>query len=117
MRIIKPGKIGGASPLPKIKRVEPDLNRREVWDDFATSKVGPKVVTKKKEYAKGVGDRMIPRSTLSKYDPVEVQNEDQRGPQAELERYEPRADVETLEKSLAYTFTDKSYLSMALTHR
>ena len=117
MRIIKPGKLGGISSLPKIKRVEPESNRREVWDDFSPNKNTPKVVTKKKEYARGVGDRMIPKSTLSKYDTVENQDSENKGPAVELERYEPRADLETLEASLAYTFVDKSYLSMALTHR
>jgi ribonuclease-3 len=117
MRIIKPGKLGNVSSLPKIKKVESNSNRREAWDDFSPSKTTSKVVTKKKEYSKGVGDRMIPQSSLSRYDQAEVQDDLNALPQIELEKYESRSDLEFLEQALGFEFSDRAYLSRALTHR
>lgn len=117
MRIIKPGKLGVLPGAAKAKKVESEGPKREVWDDYAPVKSATKVVTKKKEYAKGVGDRMVPKTALNKYDESESSAEEVVEQIVDVEKYEPRTDLETLEAALGFTFKDKSYLSRALTHR
>lgn len=116
MRIIKPGKLG-VLPGSVKKKVESDVQKRDVWDDYAPAKTQSKGVSKKKEYMVGVGDRMVPKSTLSKYDNQNTVQDQPVDAPLEQEKYEPRTDLETLEAALGFVFTDKSYLSRALTHR
>ncbi|HQH26181.1 MAG TPA: hypothetical protein PLP17_02200, partial [Oligoflexia bacterium] len=61
MPVIKPGKlrIGGAA-RPEERKEQPLIKTREVWDDY----VSPK--TKKREYEKGAGNRMVPKSVPGK---------------------------------------------------
>lgn len=117
MRIIKPGKLGVISSSNRGNKIVVESNKRDVWDDYSSPKSAGKTVTRKKEYAKGVGDRMVPRSALSKYDSSEVTSELVSEMPIEQERYESRTDLEVLEAELGFTFSDKTYLSRALTHR
>ncbi|HMO17483.1 MAG TPA: ribonuclease III [Oligoflexia bacterium] len=118
MRVIRPGKIG---PIPGASRVKKEAplqsqtstsSGRVVWDDFTVSKS----VSKKKEYTKGLGDRMIPRDTIRKIDKSE-DNSTERNDAENDPKFEPRTDLTVLEESLGYQFTDKTLLSRALTHR
>ncbi len=89
---------------------------RESWDDFAPHKpVLAKQVTKKQEYSKGFGDRMVKNSddrrTNSTYHKTDDLNDNDNEP------LQQRQDVEVLEKKLDYTFKDRSLLLRSLTHR
>ena len=63
MRVIKPGKLGPSSTGGKeiVRRGvdAPPETKREIWDDYA-----PARVTKKREYERGAGNRMVPRSSM-----------------------------------------------------
>jgi len=102
---------------PRPKKILEETSKRDVWDDYSNQKSSGKTITKKREYTRGMGDRMVPKSSFSKNDPQNINSRDLENESAEQEKYEPRTDLESLEVSLGYKFSDRSYLSMALTHR
>ncbi|MCB0324645.1 MAG: ribonuclease III [Bdellovibrionales bacterium] len=113
MSVIKPGKLGvGAPARTESKSRSSSTNRqRDVWDDYASAKSQKP----KKEYTRGAGNRMVPKTTrkndLNFKDgiaPVELELENE---------IEPRSDYAELEEKLEITFSDKSLLARALTHR
>jgi len=111
MSIIKPGKLGVGSASrasQKRKSVGKDVKQREVWDDFSNNRG-----SKKKEYQRGVGNRMIPtpQAKDDKADPSAQQDAVDATP------YQPRTDYEAIEQKLDVKFNDISLLSRALTHR
>jgi ribonuclease-3 len=110
MRTIKLGKIG---PSPVLKKSKSNLSEHEIaknaWDDY--SPVGKN--SKKKEYTKGAGDRMLPamqvKKTNKKDDLIEID------PDAPLPQV--RSDLESIEDRISYKFKNRDLLKMALTHR
>lgn len=118
MQVIRPGKIG---PLPgssaKARKDNQVASKsgssgRVVWDDFNVGKS----VTRKKEYTRGLGDRMVPRDSAKRQDKGADQAERFEESENEI-RYEPRVDFGVLEEALGYEFKDRTLLSRALTHR
>lgn len=112
MRVIKPGKLGvgakAARDTKSRKRVDSVVSAREVWDDYAPNKP-----SKKREYQKGPGNRMRPSPQPKQDTGVSAE------PEVVVEEpmVEPRRDLEVLEERFGITFSDKTLLSRALTHR
>jgi ribonuclease-3 len=108
MSIIKPGKLGVGSPSrPTIKSSRPEPKPRDVWEDYSNNRS-----SKKKEYQKSAGNRMLPTPIQKREAP---NLEDFNG--LDENSYFPRNDYEILEEKLQIKFTDRSLLSRALTHR
>lgn len=113
MRVIKPGKLGvgaiAAREKKSRKSSEATIRSREVWDDYAPAKP-----SKKREYEKGPGNRMRP---------TPVRKDDTSATETITEvaldesSVEPRVDLEILEERFGVTFSDRTLLSRALTHR
>lgn len=119
MRIIKPGKLGigpkDSKPL-RSRSAEP-AKVREIWDDYA-----PLKSSKKREYELGSGNRMVPKSGPGKEPRKGADGAPLEGEGAEAgarveTRHQPRMDYEVIEEKLGFSFTDRSLLSRALTHR
>jgi ribonuclease III len=112
MRTIRPGKLG---PIPGAAKKKPENSvhvlAKNAWDDYSP---GTRGGNKKKEYTRGQGDRMVPIAQ-------DVASSKKIRPEAgagERDSYiEARSDLEYLESKIEYQFTDRSLLSMALTHR
>ncbi len=101
MSFIKPGKL-----RPVLKKSRPESKPRNVWEDFNSSKTN----SKKKEYKKSLGNRMLPAS----------KQEDERvesAPEVDTSNYKARVDYEFIEEKLGVKFKDISLLARALTHR
>ncbi len=134
MRIIRPGALGPETKAPRKKSSrESNKDYREdegqknelpfeVWDDYLPYKP----VAKKKEYQKGAGNRMVPKTTQgSKSTKSKAYLERERNESVEFNdrnsqegpKYESRVDFESLEAAFGYTFSDRSLLIRALTHR
>lgn len=112
MRTIRPGKIGPIPGAAKRKKDAPTHTLvQNAWDDYAP---GSKQGSKKKEYAKGQGDRMIPVSQNRK---VNQKKEAQSQDIQDQTPLQVRTDFEVLEERIGYEFKDRSLLSRALTHR
>lgn len=110
MSIIKPGKLGvGSKPGVSKKQGSTDVKQRDVWDDFSSNRG-----TKKREYERGAGNRMIP-AIQPRADEKDAQTDLVEN--SEISNYEPRSDYEVLEGRLEICFTDKTLLARALTHR
>lgn len=113
MSIIKPGKLGvGASKAAAKQKHQPLTKPREVWDDYAVNKPS----SKKREYQKGVGNRMVPKP-VSGRDAIGREKELEENLLPESDAYHPRDDYQALEERLEVSFTDRSLLARALTHR
>jgi ribonuclease-3 len=113
MRVIKPGKLGPISKTGKAKERQEATDTqpaRDIWDDYFVEKKGKK----KKEYAKGSGNRMLP---VSEKDRGEGDKAGVECEGAEVEIPKPRDDFDELEKRFGYTFQSRDLLSRALTHR
>lgn len=119
MRIIKPGKLGigpkDSKPGGRTRSDQPQ-KVREIWDDYA-----PLKTSKKREYELGSGNRMVPKAAPTKEprrgpdgQPIDGEAADAIRPE---QRHQPRGDHEVIEEKLGFTFTDRSLLSRALTHR
>ena len=114
MRVIKPGKLGVGAVAKKEKAaIEKPSSGRDIWDDYGVPKE-----KKKKEYEKGVGNRMMPKAGAphAKADPNKPGMSWQEG-MPESERPQARQDLDILEERLGFSFSDKSLLLRALTHR
>ena len=117
MQVIRPGKIG---PLPGSSAKARKDNQatakgatsgRVVWDDFNVGKN----VTKKKEYTRGLGDRMVPRDNAKRPDKGAEHSERFEESENEI-RYEPRVDfgdvqkaIESFESALSKSDSEKNY--------
>lgn len=114
MRVIKPGKIAGTAAqerLEKNKRENTLTAKREVWDDFTVAKKK----SKRREYEKGSGDRMVPaheeKRAHEEQSPVVIpETAEERKPRV-------RTDYEVLEQAFGYKFVDRTLVERALTHR
>ncbi len=112
MSIIKPGKLGVGSAAARSvkKKAQAQARTRDVWDDYSKNKGS----NKKREYEMGAGNRMVPKPNANARDGAVA--EDVTAEQDE-NRIEPRTDYGELEEKLEITFSDRSLLSRALTHR
>lgn len=137
---MKPGKINtpfrlGASGARSTKEVQahPTI---AVWDDFQGTK---KARTKpKREYEKGQGKRMVPRQGSLTFRGDEIKNSEELPEKSVLpteilteveviahdalqdgpsEKLPSRSNYDELEKTIGYSFRDRSTLQRALTHR
>ncbi len=113
MPLIKPGKLGVGSPAKNEAASKvANTRQRQVWDDYASTK-GAKP---KKEYQKGAGNRMVPKSRPRKGD-LSFRGDVPLTEEELAEEPTTNTDYEELEAKLEITFKDKSLLSRALTHR
>lgn len=129
MRIVRPGSLGSEAKKPqKLEsrdsgRDRPEQKKElpfEVWDDYLPYKPVPK----KKEFQRGAGNKMVPKTspiarnarTKAYADRFEGESSDDRRAQDGI-KYEPRLDLEVLEEAFGYSFKDRSLLTRALTHR
>ncbi len=106
MSIIKPGKLGVANTRPNLKTSRPEPKPRDVWEDFSNGKG-----SKKKEYQKSAGNRMLPTPSQRK----EITLPDDSG--FDENSYHPRNDYEILEQKLQISFKDRSLLYKLKEHR
>lgn len=113
MPLIKPGKIN-FSPKDKRKSeraTAANLKARPAWNDFEYLNKA----TKLKEY-EPAGNRMVPRSNRNDKD-VAASNSEAERDYTESDRRQARTDYEFIEEKIGYTFTNRSDLAAALTHR
>jgi ribonuclease-3 len=114
MSIIKPGKLGVGSAAARTvkKKAQAQARTRDVWDDYSKNKGGN---NKKREYEMGAGNRMVPKPNPNARDGAN--SDDAKAAEHDEPRIEPRSDYGELEEKLQITFSDRSLLSRALTHR
>lgn len=113
MPLIKPGKLGVGSPAKNEAAAKASTTRqRQVWDDYASNKPAKP----KKEYKKGAGNRMVPKSRPRKGD-LNFRGDEALPEEELLEEPLANTDYAELESKLEIEFEDKSLLSRALTHR
>jgi ribonuclease-3 len=119
MSIIKPGKLGvGGAQRSSDPRKKAEARVREIWDDFSVAD-NSKASKNKREYQKGVGNRMILKPSLkpSRGDLQFKNDSELPGEYVEQEQGEPVHDYHDLEQRLEVEFKDQSLLARALTHR
>ncbi len=101
MSFIKPGKL-----RPVLKKSRPEAKPRNIWEDFNNGKTN----SKKKEYKKSIGNRMLPTAKKQE-EHVEAVEDVNAIP------YKARTDYQVIEEKLGVKFNDISLLARALTHR
>ena len=111
MSVIKPGKLGIGGAKQTAERKKALAKAREIWDDYAIK------TTKKREYEKGAGNRMVPKSAVKEPRESLFKEKAEGELGEEGEKQEPRNDYEALEERLQFTFKDRSLIGRALTHR
>ena len=101
MSFIKPGKL-----RPVLKKSRPEPKPRNIWEDFNNGKSN----SKKKEYKKSIGNRMLPTAKKQE-EHVEAVEETDAVP------YKARTDYEVIEQKLGIKFNGTELCARALTHR
>lgn len=103
-------KLGGSKFVYESEQNSANEPTREIWDDYG---ILDKRSKKKKVYSKGIGNRMIPvqKNIIADAPTTTVAEADS------FDMPRPCDDYDALEARLGATFSDRTLLKRALTHR